>query len=539
MSIKDFNEILSKAIADFEEHGFDSEERLQKWQKLLAQSAGNHTAVTAENLKRTLTSIYTAQVTKGGLLKLHNIPAWKFNQLVPKLERELTRRIMASAQLIKLNREEMISRTIRRFSGWATSIPTGGRGADFTIDKEGNTKSTKDNIKKSLKALSYDERRVMIDQAAKFKSSLSDMVAKDGGAIAGMWKSHFRQAGYDARPDHVARDGHIYVIRNNWAMENGLMKLGGNQYTDEITMPAEEVYCFPWDSKIPFADSVEKAYRRWYSGQLAEIVTDSGKTLRATPNHPVLTSGGWKPIGLLNQGDYVIEIADETIEAAKKHEDYSEPLISEIFGTLQENGIIQSLDLRPTDFHGDGTNGKVDIVFSARELSFNINPFSHKSDSQFLFTKTRNTISGLGAFFHCFFGLFRSANRSVGGGGYFLPIFRRGFFHTQLLCGVNSSNDASSPDNSGIDGLTGNTVFGSDRLNGLPIGMKLCKSRINSIRKVEFSGHVYNLQTRNNWYSANAIITHNCQCRYKYLYNLRDLPDNMLTEKGKEAIRKK
>jgi hypothetical protein len=27
-----------------------------------------------------------------------------------------------------------------------------------------------------------------------------------------------------------------------------------------------------------------------------------------------------------------------------------------------------------------------------------------------------------------------------------------------------------------------------------------------------------------------------CGCYYRYLYNLRDLPANMLTEKGKEAL---
>jgi hypothetical protein len=28
----------------------------------------------------------------------------------------------------------------------------------------------------------------------------------------------------------------------------------------------------------------------------------------------------------------------------------------------------------------------------------------------------------------------------------------------------------------------------------------------------EYFGHVYNLETREGWYFANGIITHNCEC---------------------------
>jgi hypothetical protein len=29
-----------------------------------------------------------------------------------------------------------------------------------------------------------------------------------------------------------------------------------------------------------------------------------------------------------------------------------------------------------------------------------------------------------------------------------------------------------------------------------------------------------------------------CQCRYKYIFNLRDLPDEMLTDKGRATIKR-
>lgn len=45
------------------------------------------------------------------------------------------------------------------------------------------------------------------------------------------------------------------------------------------------------------------------------------------------------------------------------------------------------------------------------------------------------------------------------------------------------------------------------RLTGL-VG----EDRILNVRRRCFSGHVYNLQTSESWYSANGIITHNCRC---------------------------
>lgn len=67
--------------------------------------------------------------------------------------------------------------------------------------------------------------------------------AKAGGAIAAIWHSHWRQDGYEYRKSHKARDEKVFVMRGNWALEKGLMKLAGRKYTDEITSPGEEEGC--------------------------------------------------------------------------------------------------------------------------------------------------------------------------------------------------------------------------------------------------------------------------------------------------------
>jgi len=235
-----FFETVSAAIRDFEENGFDTIERLQYWTDRIRQAAIESLTpeyVLRETLNRTLQGIYKRLVEDGQILKTHaGVSRFTVDRLRPALRTELDRRTMVSRNLIKLNREQMVEKTTQRFAGWASSVPAGGSRAI-------ETKDIKDNIRKALTSLPFEERRCVIDQSAKFVSSLNDIIATDGGAIAGRWHSQFRRAGYHFRADHKERDSRVYAIRGNWALEKGLMKVGPAGYTDEITKPGEEVYC--------------------------------------------------------------------------------------------------------------------------------------------------------------------------------------------------------------------------------------------------------------------------------------------------------
>lgn len=235
-----FYETISAAIRDFETNGFDSQERLNLWLEKI-RAAALDSLVPEWMLQREITNalqtIYKRLIDNGGIAKIHpGIARFGIDKLKPQLRAELDRRVMTSAQLIKLNRQAMIERTTQRFAGWASSIPAGGSNV---ID----VKDVKSNIRKALVSLPFDERRVMVDQGHKFTSALSDIIALDNNAIAAEWHSHYRQAGYNYRPDHKERDGRIYAIRGNWAMDKGYMRAGPDGYTDEITRPAEEVFC--------------------------------------------------------------------------------------------------------------------------------------------------------------------------------------------------------------------------------------------------------------------------------------------------------
>lgn len=237
---RSFYDVLTDAVRDITLHGYDSVARLTFWieeirKAALADMIPEH--VLQERLQSTFSSIYMRMVEHDGLLRLHpEISRFTYDQVKPRLRRELDRRILASADLIVLNRKAAVESTIQRFSGWMTSIPAGGSRA---VDK----KDVKDNIRKALAQLPFEERRVVTDQGHKFSSELSNILAVDSNAIAAIWHSNWRQMNYNYRKDHKERDLHVYTIRGNWALQQGLMKVGKYGYTDQITKPAEEVFC--------------------------------------------------------------------------------------------------------------------------------------------------------------------------------------------------------------------------------------------------------------------------------------------------------
>jgi len=238
MKRRNFESILSDAIKNLTENGF-SVHALKKWQGLLDLAAKyEYSPDEAQSrIQKSLTSLYQSKVTPLALAKFHpGLDRVTINRIIPSMRHELTKRIAASADLIKLNREQAIGLTLKRFSGWSTSIPEGG------TDSE-SLKETKAHIVKPLRSLTYEERRLHIDQGHKMLAAVNEILGLQSGAICMIWRSHFRQAGYDYREDHKERDGNFYVIRGNWALERGFMKNAGHGYTDQITAPAQEVNC--------------------------------------------------------------------------------------------------------------------------------------------------------------------------------------------------------------------------------------------------------------------------------------------------------
>lgn len=236
---QDYLDTISAAVADIADNGYDSAERLASWMSRIRAAAAR--AMTPQHemerhLREALAARYRSEVERGGVASRHEgLSRFTLERIRPQLRSELDRRILASTGLIRLNRDEAVEKTLRRFAGWATSVPAGGTDV-------AKRRKIKDEVRKPLARLPFEERRVLIDQGHKLASSVSSVLAQQGGALAAAWK-HVKQADYDARPEHLARDGTVFLVKDSWAHERGLVRPGSAGYTDNVEQPAELPFC--------------------------------------------------------------------------------------------------------------------------------------------------------------------------------------------------------------------------------------------------------------------------------------------------------
>ena len=532
--MSEFTDTLKQAIADILGHGYDSPDRVTRWLEQLRKTA-QASLVPQSELQHRLTSaldkLFRRYVGGPAYRRRHQgLSAFTLKQIEPKLRLELDRRILASAELIKLNREASIRRTLHRFEGWATSIPKGGTRAETQTE-------VAPALKKAFASLPFEERRVVVDQGHKLLSAVNAITAEAGEALAAVWHSHWRESGYDFRPRHKQFDGRVFALRNNWAMREGLMKTGGHFYTDQIEQPAQEPFCFPGDSKIPFARGVEIAYRRWYRGELTTIVTVTGKTLQMTPNHPVLTPLGWIACKFLKEGDDVIEIPEEDLASIKRLEANDNDRIStiaQIYGAINEVGVSRGISGSSEQFHGDGLEGNVDIVRTARFLSFGFVAELLESGKQCGFAKALLRGSPRRAFKLFLDGCLGACAGFVRSFSELLTSAFTYTFHAQYVGLGTTTQTNTKARRERAPRYT--ETFGNGK-QAFPIPIR--RTRIVKIESRGWAGHVYNLQTADGWYSAEGVIVHNCRCYYTYIYGIADLPDDMVTAKGKMAIQQK
>lgn len=258
---------------------------------------------------------------------------------------------------------------------------------------------------------------------------------------------------------------------------------------------------------------VQASIARRYSGEIVAIRTASGYFLPATPNHPVLSQRGWVPIGLLKKGDYVLSSADpERMAAAMDpHKHQVEARIEDV--ARPGNVPFRFVPETTHDLNGRMSHNKIDIVSADRHLVAYLTSRAAEHIRKVYFgwrNRIEIHLSGLSELTHRFVSMPLTAPSVMGGGGQFVPfsvthltepVFLRGTQSTQLNTPLFQNVRENAP--VGAEML-------SERMQRCPGGVTL--DEIVSVNVRSFSGHVYNLQTSQNWSSANHIITHNCHC---------------------------
>jgi hypothetical protein len=337
--------------------------------------------------------------------------------------------------------------------------------------------------------------------------------------------------------------------------------------------------CILGDTRISTVANISNVFRRVYEGEIIVITTASGNILRCTPNHPILCDSGFINAKDIKQGDNLVSNNGiKIINIFGKNKDDKVSTIENIFSSFGKSCGMSpiSMPLSPEDFHGDVTDKKVDVIRTTRKFSLKLDIILDK-----IFNKhglinriSKNTIfvPCNGSLVHFFRGSYFAFKCFASSFSHFLSLFISRKFHSLylLLFAVTRLNPISIKKaghiHSAVTKPFGNTfnpnamivkiknILNIGRLNipsgggiktrlmqnlpdGLVIDPDLSRNIFNrykrliktdnvvSVERQWFSGHVYNLETKNNWYLANNIIIHNCRCLYvPYIKGFEDIP---------------
>lgn len=412
-----------------------------------------------------------------------------------------------------------------------------------------------------------------VDQMVRDIMCIADQVNKrDARTIV---RTAFNLAGSEARRAVNEANSDV-LIGEKWIStldgrtSDVCMGLDGKTFAvGEGRYPPAHMNCLPWDTNISTCSAISNIYKRPYKGVMVNIRTKSGRSISATPNHPILTSFGWKAIGEINLGDNLI-CCNDVINTFKDNKQNIIAKIGEIFsaGYVSVNsGSIASAPSSTKDFHGDGADCEVDIISVdclandkiksalikevkdeslplGSGVDFTLFPLGHLSDG--LIASNSTATSGISGSSeggdllrsrpsHSSELLLTSVSGSTSSGLNNPHDWSCAAINSEVLCdSINSDtivirgDDASNVDVGEFDGVSINNLNSVSRENPSDWRVSAAENlpdllTSNVIDGVELDDvvdlfisefaetHVYNLENENNWYIANGIITHNCR----------------------------
>ena len=189
---------------------------------------------------------------------------------------------------------------------------------------------------------------------------------EDGGMWVKEWQT---KTDGKERPEHHAADHQRRPLEQPYIVGGSPMLFPGDP-----SAPADLVCnCVPPWQQISVRATASMV--RCIDGVLINLSTAAGNKLSATPNHPVLTSRGWAPIGTIKPGDHVLCCSkpDSTTSSI-------DPDVADCISTAEQvSSFIKLMALCPegvsatlVDFDGNVIDEKVNVKGSNDVLSFGI-----------------------------------------------------------------------------------------------------------------------------------------------------------------------
>lgn len=275
--------------------------------------------------------------------------------------------------------------------------------------------------------------------------------------------------------------------------------------------------------------SIEAATRQKFVGEIVELSTASGNLVRVTPNHPVLTDKGWIPAGLIRKGDNVFRsLRGERPVDGRPDVAQRPSRIEDVFAAASVTGRLLRVPTTAEDFHGDGSDSEVDVVWTASDLALPLDVLSVQQPGELCLMHAHGLgvpLVGQGAFDGLVGTRFAASRSNIRGGGDRGALLDGGAFVSQSGGSLRSARFNPTAAQFSGDGIASYAEQGRaliDRLAG-----KVERDSVIECRRVSFAGHVFNLQTAEGWYVADNIVLSNCNC------SVAPIPDG-----GEAEIRK-
>ncbi len=377
------------------------------------------------------------------------------------------------------------------------------------------------------------------------------------------------------REDHDDANGQLRLLDEPFTIGPAEMSA-----PHDPTAPASQVVnCFPGDTLVQAPSGVRRIYRRWYEGPLIEVHTKDGGKLAGTPNHPLLTDAGWKPLQGVELGDQLVGTPRGVrVGTGDPDVEHGPASLAELYRAAHEAGVASGVVRGGVDFHGDIADGDVEVVGLHGDLRTDFEPAALQGRDDVVLRLPRGGLGDLTG------GGNRRRPQETGrrtraavnsraaglvrGGSQRSALLEREALHAEPvsltagpdchasieqafadgraahvegagqgelgLSGVVSAHDLLVVDvGAGVrSGELDSLGRGTDLHPGLVQGAadaadaalvdpgkvrdgladRVALHEVRDIQRRWFSGHVYNLETGEGWYTANDIASHNCRC---------------------------
>lgn len=336
------------------------------------------------------------------------------------------------------------------------------------------------------------------------------MIVEDdpGTAYELMWLA---TEDHRTRPTHVEAEGQRVPVGSTFSVGGFPLAFPG----DPSGPPQEVIQCVVGSTQVGWpGQGVLGSTRRRHLGSLIQVITAEGHDLTVTPNHPVLTTTGYVPAGLLSKGQHVLA----TIQPPAPQVRNAPPSAEQVHSALSQAGEPERVMGSRMDFHGDGADTEVEVVSADRNLSHYVDAhgFGQPLEMGLIRPSYREVpLSGLSGAVVVWepvpgtAGLY-SAGRLVSRRGEEPPLSGGHARHPDAvsLAGITDLETqlSETPD----QGRTAESDFPAHLQYALAAGM--APTEIVQVNRLTGHHWVYNLTTSDHWFTGNGIALHNCRC---------------------------